>query len=951
MTVGREFLLVRFVKTKLGIGTKMMKETLIARSVRVMCAGGLAVGMQAAIAQTTAPEAPIQRVEITGSSLKRVDSETALPVTTLSKADIARTGATSTEELLGTISALSTAGSTSNSTGAGSSTYGLSSISLRGLGAERTLVLVNGRRLAAFAGGGGAAVNVNVIPLAAIERVEVLKDGASGVYGSDAVAGVVNFILNKSFKGIEAQVGGGVPTHGGGAQNQKYSVTAGFGDLDEDRYSVVLSASAERERALFASARGFASTGNRPPYFTSGATGQGNIEGAIVPGSNPAQFNGPFSGSSPLYGNPLADAGKCGDINMIAAPGKTAQGAQTCVFDSAAFVGLTPKRELNNFTANGTYKINDNHQLFADVLYSESTITQSFQGSPVRASFLETDAEFAKQGVTPALILYPSNPAYQNTAVPYLQKMGYTSLIGQPLAITSRVFDYGNRISEDKAKQSRIVVGAKGTVMNQDYEIGLTYNESKVDGYVPGGYFSQVAYAKIINDPANNWNPWAPGGVQTGALADKLKSAQYTGSTLHGKSTSTSFDSKLAGDLPEIAGITAQYAVGLQSRIEKLQTTPSEALEAGDIAGLGGSVPPVDRERKINSLFTETNVPVLKNLDLGAAVRYDHYDDVGSSTNYKANARWQPIKQVVLRASAGSGFRAPTLTDLWQPQTVGSSESFNDPATHQNQIQVNALTGGNPDLKPEKSRQKSVGIVLAPIDNFTVGLDWFKINVSDILSTPSAQEVVSRFRAGDAAYANFVTLNSSGQITGIKTLLTNTGDAVVKGFDLFANYRKNTDYGRFDVALNGTYMDQFDQTSPGGDISHKVGTLVDSAGNPVLGAQNGGVVLRWKHTLATTWSKDKWTATVIQNFSSRYEAGHRYEDDERTFIGANATYDLNVTYKPIKPLTLTVGVRNLFDKQPEIFVPVSNQFQYGYDINQYDPRGRFLYVNASYRFQ
>ena len=181
-------------------------------------------------------------------------------------------------------------------------------------------------------------------------------------------------------------------------------------------------------------------------------------------------------------------------------------------------------------------------------------------------------------------------------------------------------------------------------------------------------------------------------------------------------------------------------------------------------------------------------------------------------------------------------------------------------------------------------------------------------------------------------------------------MLTNSGNATVKGFDLFANYRKNTDYGRFDVALNGTYMDQFDQTSPGGDISHKVGTLVDAAGNPVLGAQNGGVVLRWKHTLAGTWSKDKWTATLIQNYSSRYEAGWDL-NDQRTFVGAQATYDLNVTYKPIKPLTLAVGVRNLFDKQPSIFVPVSNQFQYGYDINQYDPRGRFLYVNATYRFQ
>lgn len=258
-----------------------MKETVLSRSVRLICAGGLVLGMHAAQARS-APES-IQRVEITGSSLKRVDAETALPVQVMTKAEISRTGATSTQELLTSISALSSSGSTQNSTGAGSSTYGMSSISLRGLGDERTLVLVNGRRLAAFAGGGGAAVNVNVIPLAAIERVEVLKDGASGVYGSDAVAGVVNFILSKSFKGVEVTAGYGSPTESGGGKNSKASITGGIGDLSTDGYSVVLSASYEKEKLLKATDRSYSATGNNLPYYASGATGQGNIEGAIIP--------------------------------------------------------------------------------------------------------------------------------------------------------------------------------------------------------------------------------------------------------------------------------------------------------------------------------------------------------------------------------------------------------------------------------------------------------------------------------------------------------------------------------------------------------------------------------------------------------------------------------------------------------------------------------------------
>jgi iron complex outermembrane receptor protein len=191
---------------------------------------------------------------------------------------------------------------------------------------------------------------------------------------------------------------------------------------------------------------------------------------------------------------------------------------------------------------------------------------------------------------------------------------------------------------------------------------------------------------------------------------------------------------------------------------------------------------------------------------------------------------------------------------------------------------------------------------------------------------------------------------SGNNIDLIYTTLANTGDAKVKGLDLFAQYRQNTSIGRFDVSLNGTYMDQFDQTSPGGTVSHKVGTLVDKDGNPVLGAQNGGVILRWKHALSSTWSQGPVAVTLTQNYSSRYETGHTL-DDERNFVGAQATYDMNVSWKPWKTLVLNAGVRNLFDKQPSTFVPVSNQFQSGYDINQYDPRGRFVYVSAGYTFK
>jgi iron complex outermembrane receptor protein len=930
-----------------------MLEKKLSQSVRLICAGGLILGAgflaNPALAQV--PATP-QKVVITGSSIKRVDAETALTVQVVTKADIARTGATSTQELLNSISALSSSGSTVNSTGAGTTTYGLSSISLRGLGSERTLILVNGRRLAAFAGGGGANVNVNVIPLAAIERIEVLKDGASGVYGSDAVAGVVNFILSKNYQGIEATGGYGAPTHSGGGQNTKASVTGGWGNLVDDGFSVVLSGSWEKEKALFASDRPYAASGINRPYYVPGATGQGNIEGAIIPGAFPNDRVSGF-GNSPGsgFGNPLAADNNCELIQQIRNDTPTRKGAPYCAFDSARFVGLTPDRELTNFTGNVAFKINKSIEFFADGLYSKSKVTQTYQASPVRRSFLTGDDQFAAQGVDPALILYPSNPAYQNIAVPYLTTQGFNSLIGQPLAITSRVFDFGGRQNLDTSEQTRLVVGIRGVVANQDYEIGLATNQSKTDGSVPNGYFSQVAYARIINDPANNWNPWAAGGVQTGALADLLQTAKYTGATLNAKSKSDVFDAKLTGELPTIGGVTTGYAVGVQSRRESYTTSPSVALEAGDIAGLGGGVPPVDRSRTINSVFGELVIPFLKTLEGGVSVRRDDYNDVGNSTNYKANIRWQPAKTVLFRASTGTGFRAPTLTDLWTPQTVGTTTQFTDPAFPQNtNLQVNGVTGGNPNLKPEESKQYGLGIVVSPHPTLTLSADLFRVKVSQILATPSAQEVISRFRLGDSAYAGLVTLTAGNEVDLVRTILANTGEADVHGVDISGAWRLKTEHDRFDIALNGTYISKFDQTSPGGDISRKVGTLVDADGNPVLGADNGGIVLRWKHSLSGTWTRGNWATTLTQNYYTRYEVGHDLNDN-RVFVAPQTLWDGNVLYKGVKNLSVGFGVRNLFDKEPPIFVPVSNQFQSGFDIHQYDPRGRFVYLNLGYKFK
>jgi iron complex outermembrane recepter protein len=313
---------------------------------------------------------------------------------------------------------------------------------------------------------------------------------------------------------------------------------------------------------------------------------------------------------------------------------------------------------------------------------------------------------------------------------------------------------------------------------------------------------------------------------------------------------------------------------------------------------------------------------------------------------------YKPTKAVAVRASTGTGFRAPLLGELWLPQTVGTSAQFTDPKFPNNpNLQVPELSGGNPDLKPEKSKQTTIGIVLQPTDSINATIDFWRMKVTNMITTPSTQEIVSRFRSGDPAYASLVTLSPSGEVDQTKAVNANVGSASLSGVDVDINARFPLAGGRVDVGLVGTYMIKFDQVSPSGAISRKVGTLVEDNGDPVIDADGGGVVLRWKHRLSATYTTGGWSVTLAQNHYNGYRTGDRQIDGERHHVPAQQIYDLNVTYSGlVKGLRLAVGVKNLLDKDPPIFVPVSNQFQAGYDISQYDPRARMVYVAANYRF-
>jgi iron complex outermembrane receptor protein len=893
-----------------------------------------------------------QQVTITGSSIKRVEAEGALPVQTLTRADIDRTGAQTTEQLLQTISAMSSSGQTNTAMGAGLASYGGSSLSLRGLGEERTLVLLNGRRLAPFAGGGGATVNVNNIPLAAIERVEILKDGASAVYGSDAVAGVVNFILSKDFQGYQAGLTYGSPLQSGGGQEYQANIVAGWGDVTSDGWNLTVSGQWSRSNDLFGRDRPYAASSDKYPLSLPLNTGQGNIQGAWTQGTGPTNVPGaPYQAGFSNYGNPLAAAGQCGTLKGASLGSDLFNAYPWCTYDQAPDVGLLGQTEIVSGTLNFVFRLNNSAELFADALLSRSTVTTTYQPSPLRTSFLETGAEALNAaGVDPVLLLRTTNPAY-GLASNYLQSVGLGQLVGQDLGITSRVWDFGPRTEQGVTTQTRLVGGVRGDWLEQSYNVAASYSESRLEASVLDGYFTQSGFAAATQAPGSDWNPWSP--TQSQAFQNALAPARFVGTILNNKTTLTTVDGTLSGDVTKLPAGMLQYAAGYQYRRETYEQTPNPVLATGDIAGQGGAEKPVDANRSINALYGELNVPIVKNLDGGVALRYDDYSDFGSTTNWKANFRWQPSQQWLVRGSYGTGFRAPTLTDLYDPQVLQTSSQFTDPVTGAQNLQVNEFTGGNPNLQPETSKQWSAGLVFQPLPQLAIGLDYFNVEVDNVISKPSTQEIVTQEALGNPAYAGLVVRDPlTNQIVATKAILANTGTLTAQGTDIDIRYREKLGPGVLGVALNSTYYFKFDQSTPT-TTSQKVATTVNPDGSPVISSsvqQDGyGVVLRYKQYLSGTWTQGDWATTLANRFATGYYAGWDFEGNP-TRMPSLSLWDLQVAYTGIKNAVITLGGRNIFDKQPAFYVYTSNQFQSGYDPSQYDPRGRFIYLTGTLRF-
>jgi iron complex outermembrane receptor protein len=864
------------------------------------------------------------KVEVTGSNIKRIEGEGALPVQVITRQEIDRSGAQSVAELLNYVSANNSSGAISMNAVIGVTSYSNVTASLRGLGATATLILVNGKRLGAFSGGvsGTEGTNISLIPFAAIERVEVLKDGASAIYGTDAVGGVINFIMRQDYQGAEATIWGGTPTQGSHGQQYQVSATAGFGSLDKDKYNIMASFNYNEQRPLFSVDRSFANTSFRPDI------GLNTTSGQTFPG--------------------YISTGGIGNLTFPNCAPSVVIGTR-CRFDPNAVPGveIIPDTKQFNFFGSARYQINNDWQAYITGMYGHVDNDYVIQPTPIsdQISTITTPTGGAQ------ILLPPTSPYYPTAAAIA------AGVNGQPLNVRWRCYPCGFRDQEDITEAYQVVAGAKGSAWNWDFDGSFNYSQNTLSDRLNNGFPLYTPLLALLN--SGNIDV-----LSTNLPASQVQAVQgtdFTGEAANAKLDQYGVDLKGSSEIYQLPAGPLAVALGGQAYKQKLTQGYAAELQAGDISGFGGAALPISAERTQWAVFGEMNVPIIKGLEADAAVRYDHYSDFGSTTNPKLSVRWQPYTWFLSRASYGTGFLAPTLFELFTPDVQNITPAgSNDPLRCPNPFGPGAgsnpdcntqfpdLLGGNPALKPQLSSQWSLGGVLEPTPGVSLSLDYFAIILSNLVSTGVPLSVILN-NATYATYSYLVTRAAScpgGQpcpITSINQLNVNFGKERVQGFDIDLRARTPaTAVGRFGAEVQATYYTRYDLRNPDGTYTSQIGNQ-----NTGLLATTVGVIPRFKSYIPFTWDYGPWNATFANNYQSGYIDYNTDANGNLRTVGPASTWDLQGSYSGFKNITLTLGVKNLFNRNP----PLTNQglvFQNGYDPSYWDARQQFVYGSIKY---
>jgi iron complex outermembrane receptor protein len=890
-----------------------------------------------------------QRVEITGSSIKRLATETALQVETIQREDIDKIGVTTAAELLQKITAnvggLTDGASISDQSGA---QRGFNGANLRGLGVSSTLILLNGRRLANFASpGDNAGVDLNNIPAGAIQRVEVLKDGASAIYGTDAMGGVINFITRKDYQGGDLGIYA-LSTQHGGAGKTAVNASAGYGDLMKDGFNVFGAIDLQKLDPLRSSQRAFIQEYDLPGRLapqTSSYPFPANVDltsaqlttlnnfvranpGTALKGTNADGTWNPGGVNSGSRRVNFSRTSCTGGANPNSVQPTGLGGREGCSYNYMGDTEIYPKSEKTNFIGRATWRLGDSHQLFAEALISKAKT--DYAASPATSGSIS-----ASVGIT--------LPASLQAVT------GITT----PVGFRFRLSDAGNRTSRVDSDATRLVVGAVGTFGDWDYDAALNRSTNKATDADLSGWVSNSKLRAGI--AAGSYNPFV---LPTAAGKAFMDSIQVQGAARISEGTTTIVDGKATRALAKLDGGDLMLALGAEARREETKFRATDVLKSNDIVGdrssSGALLADTGNTRNVKGLYAEVIAPFTKQWEGQFAIRHDRYDgvyDAGlnrttpnlNTTNPKVGISFRPDRTLLARASYGTGFRAPSISELFLPVRSGSTASFvRDPVSGEvGQLPIDRYS--NPDLRPEQSKQFSLGVVFEPTRNWNGSVDFWSIRKTDIISEIGEETIFS-----NPTYYNdpaIVNRDSSGFINYITVKKENRGKLNTSGVDVALRWAGDSGpYGRFGAGLSGTLVTEYkfatDPRSP----------LVDGLGR----FRDDKAVQRWRQKANVDWDIGGFGLTLANTFLSGYRDqnvdGLAAPEWNNRDVKAYSLWDVTGSYKFSKDLRVRVGVLNLLDTAPP-FTNQSRYFQVTWDPTYGDPRGRSYYVNLQYSFK
>jgi iron complex outermembrane receptor protein len=918
-------------------------------SIATAIGAGMTVSLVAlpAAAQQTAQSK--ERIEVTGSNIKRTDTETPAPVQVITREQIERSGATNVAELLRELPAVAGGGATDFDGGSGFQ-RGNATASLRGLGSIATLVLLNGRRMssAPYADpniGQGAGFNLNSIPISAIDRIEVLKDGASAVYGSEAMAGVINIILRKDYRGAELAINHWQKWDGGKYQSDQISGTVGFGDLARDRYNVLLSgeifkrdpvsvrdsgSGIQNEAFAFLQGRGTANVSSSYP---------GNIRRESAPGS------GAFLASGRMPVDP-----RCPPELRVTPAGST---EQECRYNIYNQLNVVSDLERKGVMGRATVQLTPNMTAFAEAMFSRSEY--KFIRYPSFLSGFTPTTWFTRDGArrTFQLILpvgHPDNPNPFRIALNYM------------------FADFGTAGQSVVLDATRAVGGVNGTFGAWDFESAVLFSKSKRVEETN----TQLYYPALL--AAVNNGTYRFGGTNSPELLNSLH--PFTHDVAESKLAS--WDLKASRELMQLRGGPVGLAAGIELRREEMDIVSDPRTVAGDFVGLASSN--VNGSRNVASVFAEVAIPILKNLETQIAGRYDHYSDFGNAFTPKVGFKWLATDALAARGTWGKGFRAPSLFQISSANVQSFNTGITDPLRCPNGTtplpggetadctgrSISSLIQANTHLQPEKSVSHTLGLIWSPNNSFQASLDYWFIHRTNFIDRYGSQTVVdNEFRPGfagglvlrDPATATWIPgIPNSGPILSTIRRFDNFGDQVAAGFDLDVVFRQGLGaWGKMTLEASATYYDKNDwQFEKGVNYTGGAGNFFAFESPRVKANVTGIWEIRSMSFLARYNYTGRWK--YGDNDNGCYSPTAAASSLTRAFLGGDcfipewATYDLGASYKGIRNLTVSLLVRNVLDTAAP-YEPQTSYTALGFNPNLYNPYGRYLQVGLSYKFK